>query len=300
MVFARLLEGGGDVLVPTPHYPCYPNFIRFCGGEPVFVETHAVDGFRVRPEALARARTARTRAVVLGSPANPTGAISTRETLEAVAALGLPIVADEIYDGLVYDGQSVHSALSVADDAEVYALDGFSKRYAMTGFRLGWVVAPDAALRSLQIMQQNLFISASRFVQHAGVAALAAGEPDVADRRARYQVRRDRLVAGLRELGFEIAVPPSGAFYVLADARRFGSDSRALAFDLLERAGVGVTPGVDFGAAGEGYLRFCFAVPEATLEAALQRLAEALLGRSGSHSGAIAVGAPSHDGSPTS
>lgn len=276
MVFARLLEGGGEVLVPTPHYPCYPNFIRFCGGDPVFVPTRAEDGFRLRPEALARARTPRTRAVVLGSPANPTGAVVPRDTLEAVAALGLPIVSDEIYDGLVYDGEHVCSALSLGDATEVYALDGFSKRYAMTGFRLGWVVSPEAAQRSLQIMQQNLFISASRFVQHAGVAALAEGAADVADRRARYRVRRDRLVRGLRDLGFEVAVPPAGAFYVLADARRFGGDSYALAFELLERAGVGVTPGVDFGAAGEGFLRFCFAVPDATLDAALERLADVL------------------------
>ena len=281
MVFARLLEGGGEVLIPTPHYPCYPNFVRFCGGEPVFVETRAEDGFRVSATALARAKTSRTRAIVLGSPANPTGALVSRETLEAVAALGLPIVSDEIYDGLVYDGAKVCSALELGelgDGVEVYALDGFSKRYAMTGFRLGWVAGPAFAQRSIQIMQQNLFISANRFVQHAGVAALEEGESDVAARRVRYAARRDRLVTGLRDLGFEIAVPPSGAFYVLADARRFGGDSRALAFDLLERAGVGVAPGVDFGAAGEGYLRFCFAVDDAVLDAALGRLADVLPG----------------------
>ena len=132
-------------------------------------------------------------------------------------------------------------------------LDGFSKRYAMTGFRLGYVIAPEWARRPLQIMLQNLFISANRFVQHAGIAALEQGAEAVEAMRRVYQRRRGLLVAGLRELGFGIPHEPSGAFYVLADARRFGRDSRRLAFDLLERARVGVTPGIDFGAGRRGH-----------------------------------------------
>ena len=276
LVFASLLEHGGEVLVPTPHYPCYPNFVRFCGGQPVFVPTRAEDGFSVQVDAILAARTERTRAVIVGSPANPTGAVLPRETLEALAAAGLPIVSDEIYDGLTYEADGIVSALEIEGPSPVYALDGFSKRYAMTGFRLGWVVAPEADVRRLQIMQQSFFISASRFVQHAGIAALEHGAAEVAARRDRYRPRRDRLVAGLRALGFGVARAPAGAFYVLADARRFGADSRALAFELLERAGVGVTPGIDFGAAAEGHLRFCFAVADETIDAALERLAGVL------------------------
>jgi aspartate/methionine/tyrosine aminotransferase len=157
-----------------------------------------------------------------------------------------------------------------------FVLDGFSKRYAMTGFRLGWVVAPEAAVRPLQILQQNLFISANRFVQHAGLAALEQGGETVRAMREAWASRRDLLVDGLRALGFGVPRAPEGAFYVLADARRFDPDSRRLASRLLEEAQVGTTPGIDFGEAGEGRLRFCYAVSEATLREALERLARLL------------------------
>jgi aspartate/methionine/tyrosine aminotransferase len=146
----------------------------------------------------------------------------------------------------------------------------------MTGFRLGWVVSPPAASRRLQVMQQNLFISANRFVQQAGIAALQHGAESVVAMRTAYARRRALLVEGLRALGFGIPELPRGAFYVFADARRFGADSRELAFDLLERAGVALTPGIDFGTAGEGFLRFCYAASEASLTEALARLSRTL------------------------
>lgn len=274
LVFSLLVDPGDEVIVPTPHYPCYPNFVRVCGGVPVFVPTRADDGFHVDPDAVRAAITPRTRAIVVGSPANPTGAVVSRATLEALAALGPALVSDEIYDGLVYDGARVSSALGLG--ARTFVLDGVSKRYAMTGFRLGWVIAPEDAARPLQVLQQNLFISANRFVQHAAIAALEQGAKTAEAMRAAYAVRRKRLVQGLRALGFGVAREPEGAFYVFADARRFGPDSRVLAFDLLERAHVAVTPGVDFGRAGEGYLRFCYAASESDLDRALERLGDVL------------------------
>ena len=146
----------------------------------------------------------------------------------------------------------------------------------MTGFRLGYAIAPRAAMRTLQILAQNLFISAAEFVQHAGLAALAQGEPTVQAMRAAYQRRRDLLVAGLRALGFGVAAAPRGAFYVLADARRFDPDSRRLAARILEEAHVAVTPGVDFGAAGEGFLRFCYANSDDAIREALARMGRVL------------------------
>lgn len=277
LVFGLLVEPGDEVLIPTPHYPCYPNFVRFCGGVPVYVPTDPAQGFAVDVDAVRRAIGPRTAAIVVGSPANPTGAVQSAETLAALAGLGVPLVSDEIYDGLVFDGGHAPSALAASD--EVFVLDGFSKRYAMTGFRLGFAIAPARALRPLQVMQQNLFISCNEFVQRAGVAALAHGEPTRRAMLEAYARRRDRLVAGLRALGFEIPVLPAGAFYVFADARAFGSDSRKLAFDLLERAHVAATPGVDFGAAGEGFLRFSLSASDAQIEEALARLAEALAAR---------------------
>jgi aspartate/methionine/tyrosine aminotransferase len=274
LVFSILVEPGDEVIIPTPHYPCYPNFVRFAGGTPVFVETEEADGWHLDPDRVRAAITDRTRAIVVGSPANPTGAVQPRDVVEALAGLGPTLVSDEIYDGLVYDGVRTHSALELSDSA--FVLDGFSKRYAMTGFRLGWVVAPQAALRRLQVLQQNLFISVTHFVQHAGIAALAEGDAMTRAMRDACAVRRDRLVEGLRHLGFGIDRAPEGAFYVLADARRFGRDSRALAFEILERAHVGVTPGIDFGDAAEGRLRFCYAVGEEVIESGLERLAPVL------------------------
>ena len=274
LVFHLLVEPGDEVVLGTPHYPCYPNFIRACGGVPVLVPTDPALGYRLDPEAVRASLSDRTRVILVSSPANPTGAIQSEETLRAIAALGVPLVSDEIYDGLVYDDARVTSALQVSDEA--FVLDGFSKRYAMTGFRLGWLVAPSEALRPLQTLQQNLFISANRFVQHAGIAALREGGETVAAMRSAYARRRVLLADGLRKLGFAIPALPQGAFYVFADARRFGTDSLRMAFDLLERARVGVTPGIDFGAAGEGWLRFCCAVSEETIEEALERLADAL------------------------
>jgi len=275
LVFTLLVSEGDEVIVPTPHYPCYPNFIRVCGGRAVFVPTQAADGWRVDPEAVRAAISPRTRAIVLGSPANPTGAVQDAPTMRALVSLGVPLVSDEIYDGLVYDGVRVTSALSLTDEA--FVLDGFSKRYAMTGFRLGYVIAPAEASRPLQVLQQNLFICANRFVQHAGIAALHFGAKTADAMRDAYAVRRATLVDGLRKLGFGVPRLPDGAFYVFADARSFGADSRRLAFDLLERAHVAVTPGVDFGAVGEGFLRFCYATSDDDLALALERLAGALL-----------------------
>ncbi len=274
LVFAALVEAGDEVVIPTPHYPCYPNFVRVMGARPVFVPTDAASGWRIDPDRVRAALTPRTRAIVVGSPANPTGAVQPREVMAALASLGPPLVSDEIYDGLLYGGARNTSALEVGDEA--YVLDGFSKRYAMTGFRLGWVVAPASAMRLLQTLQQNLFISASSFVQRAGIAALAEGAPMAESMRSACETRRDLLVAGLRRLGFGIDHAPEGAFYVLADARRFGGDSRALAFRLLEEAHVGTTPGIDFGEAAEGRLRFCYARSRATIETALARLAPVL------------------------
>ncbi len=274
LAFTYLLDPGDEVVLGTPHYACYPNLIRAAGGVPIFVETRAEDGYPLRAVDVRRALTPRTRAILVSSPANPTGAIQTRADLEALHGLGVPLVSDEIYDGLVYDGARITPALTLGDD--VFVLDGFSKRYAMTGFRLGYLIAPLGATRALQSLAQNLFISVASFAQRAGLAALAHGEATTAAMREAYGARRGLLSDGLKRLGFEVPVAPRGAFYMFADARRFGSDSRKLASDILERAHVAVTPGIDFGAAGEGFLRFSCTAPDAQIQEALARIGRVL------------------------
>ena len=274
MVISMLAGPGDEVIMPTPHYPCYVNFVAHAGARPVLVPTSNADGFTIDVEAIKRAITPRTKAILFASPANPTGAVQPPEVVRGLAALGVPVLSDEIYDGLLYDGATATSPLGLTDD--VFVFDGFSKRYAMTGFRLGYVIAPKPALRALVSMQQSFLISATHFVQASGLAALAHGAPHVEHMRATYARRRDVIVEGIRSLGLALPVAPRGAFYVLADARHFGLPSLELAFDVLEHAHVAVGPGRDFGEIAEGYLRFSFATSEERLREGIERMRVAL------------------------
>lgn len=256
MACAALLSPGDEVIVSDPHYACYPNFIQFSGGVPVRVKVSEDDAFQYTPEAIAEKITGRTRAVFINSPANPTGTLLSEERMQKIAELGPMVVSDEIYHGLVYEGKE-HSILEFTDNA--FVLNGFSKAYAMTGWRLGYLIAPKPFVRPLQKLHQNFFISANAVAQVAGITALTQADEDVTRMRAIYDERRKFMIRRLREIGFSIATEPTGAFYVFANARMFGSDSYRLAFDILENAHVGVTPGVDFGPNGEGFLRFSYA-----------------------------------------
>ncbi len=269
MVFSALLEPGDAVILPNPHYACYPNVVRFCRGEPVFVDGREEEGFRLDPMAVREKCGRRIKAILLNSPANPTGAVLTGETLARLADAGPLVISDEIYHGLTYEGEE-HSILEYSQDAVV--LNGFSKAFAMTGWRLGYAIVPPALVRPLQKMCQNFFVSPNDFVQAAGVAALREAGPDVERMRGVFAERRRIILDGLRRLGFGIAVEPTGAFYVLANARKFTDDSYRFAFEILERAKVGVTPGVDFGSNAEGYLRFSYANSRERIQEALARL----------------------------
>lgn len=267
--FAALIETDDEVVVGTPHYPCYPNFIRFFGGRMVTVPTDPTDGYRLDPDRVKRAIGPSTKALLLNSPANPTGAVLESERLSAFAKLGVPILSDEIYHDLVY-GEPAHTILDFAPDA--YALDGFSKRYAMTGWRLGWMVVPEDRMRVFQKLQQNFAISANPFVQRGGIAAIAQAQPNVEAMRVVYERRRNVLVERFRQIGFEIPVMPQGAFYAFADVSRFTSDSYAFAFELLEKTGVGVAPGIDFGEIGRRSVRLSYATSEEKIREAADRV----------------------------
>jgi aspartate/methionine/tyrosine aminotransferase len=269
LIFAGLLDPGDEALLSDPHYACYPNFLRLVDAVPGYVPVSEEDGFQLRPEELRARLTPRTKAVIINSPGNPTGTLLSAERLARLAELGPYIVSDEIYHGLVYEGQE-HTILEFTDRA--FVINGFSKLYAMTGWRLGYLIAPEDFIRPLQKLMQNFFISANPFVQRAGIAALTQTGPEIDQMRATYDARRRFLIAGLQHLGFHLPVPPTGAFYVFVNARHLSPDSYALAFDILEKAGVGVTPGIDFGAGGEGFLRFSYANSMENLAEALRRL----------------------------
>jgi len=241
----------------NPHYACYPNFVRCAGGKSKFVYTREDSGFDMAPEALTESISPESRAVLINSPCNPTGRVMDPGCYRGIseAAGDLPIVSDEIYQGLIYKGQD-HSILEYSENALV--LNGFSKLYAMTGWRLGYLIAPLECVRPLQKAQQNLFICANSFVQHAGVAALTGPQDHIRGMVEEYDRRRKYMVKRLRNMGFEIKHEPEGAYYVLANAKEFGLDSLKLSRSILEEAGVAVTPGIDFGDGAEGYLRFSY------------------------------------------
>ncbi|UCD82592.1 MAG: pyridoxal phosphate-dependent aminotransferase [Desulfobacterales bacterium] len=261
LVFSALLETDDQVIISDPHYACYPNFIKFVQGQPVTVPVYEEDGFQYRPESIKEKITSKTRAIFVNSPSNPTGNLLSKSRMTAIANLAAEpdspfIVSDEIYQGLVYEGKD-HSILEFTDRA--FVLNGFSKLFAMTGLRLGYVIAPKPFIRPMQKLQQNFFISANAMVQKAGIAALKEAGDDVARMKNIYNQRRRFMIDRLKQIGFGITVEPTGAFYVFANAKHLSENSYRLAFDILEKAHVGVAPGIDFGSKGEGYLRFSYA-----------------------------------------
>jgi aspartate/methionine/tyrosine aminotransferase len=278
LIFGALLEAGDEVIISDPHYACYPNFIRFVDGIPVRVPVAEEDGFQFRPEEIRRMVSPRTRAIFINSPANPTGNLLSPERMAEIAKIGPMVISDEIYHGLVYEGEE-HTIREYTDES--FVLNGFSKLYAMTGWRLGYVIAPPRFVRPMQKMQQNFFISASAMAQWAGVEALRNEEAaaEVARMVSTYDERRRYMIQRLKKMGFGITVEPTGAFYVLANAKQFSSDSYSLAFDILHNAKVGVTPGVDFGPNCEGYIRFTYANSLENIAVGMDRLEQYLEAR---------------------
>ena len=222
LLFSALLDPGDEIILSNPYYPCYPNIIRFVDGSPVFVEVKEEEGFQYLPEMIEEKLSPRVKGIMINSPSNPTGNVMSKERMEQIARFSPFIISDEIYHGLVYEGEA-HSILEFTDRA--FVINGFSKLYAMTGWRLGYVIAPKEFMRPMQKIQQNLFISASSFAQWGALAGLKEAKRDVEKMIETYDQRRRYLIPRLRELGFGITVEPTGAFYILANAKRFSSDS---------------------------------------------------------------------------
>jgi len=269
LLFSALLDSGDEVILSNPYYPCYPNIIRFVDGVPVFVEVFEEEGFQYLPEMIQEKLGPRVKGIMINSPANPTGNIMSADRMKRIAQFSPYIISDEIYHGLVYEGKA-HSILEFTDRA--FVINGFSKLYAMTGWRLGYLIAAKEFIRPMQKIQQNLFISASSFAQWGALVGLREAEKDIQRMVSTYDQRRRYLLGRLKELGFGITVEPTGAFYILANAKRFSKDSYRLAFEILTEAKVGVAPGIDFGSNAEGYLRFCYANSMENIKEGMNRL----------------------------
>ncbi|MDY7034342.1 MAG: pyridoxal phosphate-dependent aminotransferase [Thermodesulfobacteriota bacterium] len=273
MIFSALLDPDEEIILSNPSYSCYQNLVEFADGKPVSVDVYERDGFQYLPEKISEKTSEKTKGIIINSPSNPTGNILSPERMKEISRLDPIIISDEIYHGLVY-GEKEHTILEFTDRA--FILNGFSKLYAMTGWRLGYAIVPKEFMRPLQKIHQNFFISANAFVQWAGIAALREAKEDVARMRETYDERRKFMISRLRETGFGITVEPTGAFYILANAKNFTRDSYQFAFDILENAKVGVTPGIDFGSNAEGYIRFSYANSLENIREAMNRIADYL------------------------
>jgi aspartate/methionine/tyrosine aminotransferase len=276
---AALVDPGDEVLLADPGYPANRHFVRVVEGVPRPIPVDPSSGYQLAPDHLERHWGPRTTAALVATPSNPTGTLITTERLGEMAEIarsrGGTLIVDEIYHGLVY-GDDYTSAVALADD--VIVINSFSKYFCMTGWRLGWMVAPTALVGELEKLAQNLYLAAPTAAQHAALAAFEPGTLATLSARVReFKARRDYLVPALRNLGFDIPVMPQGAFYVYAGCSRLTKHSYALARDLLEKAGVAITPGVDFGAnAPERHVRFAYTQSIEKLKEGVARIAKFL------------------------
>ena len=270
-----MLDPGDEVLIPQPSYVSYVPCTILAGGVPVPIELEEKDRFRLTKEKVLEKLTPKTKILVLPFPNNPTGSIMEEEDLRAIAGVVLErdlfVLSDEIYSELTYQGRHCTIAALPGMKERTVLINGFSKSYAMTGWRLGYVCAPERILSQMLKIHQYAIMCAPTTSQYAAVEALRNGDRDVEEMREAYDQRRRFLVKALREMGFD-CYEPQGAFYVFPSIKKFGMTSDAFALRLLEQEKVAVVPGTAFGACGEGYLRISYAYSLQDLKRALERI----------------------------
>ena len=283
LIMALALDRDDEILLADPGYPCNRHFVRVLEGRPVAVPVGPETHYQLTAELVDAHWTARTRAVLIASPSNPTGTTVAPDEMRRIAGVvarrGGRLIVDEIYLGLSYETPGAARPASALETVageidELFVVSSFSKYFNMTGWRLGWIVAPERHVRDLEKLAQNLYISPATLSQRA---ALACFDPDtlrlLESRRAAFRARRDFLVPALRSLGFKIPVTPTGGFFVYADCSAFGEDSEMFCRDILTSAGVAITPGIDFGChRADKHVRFAYTIEEAKLEDGVERL----------------------------
>ena len=276
LAFNAILDPGDEVIIPTPCFVSYQAEVIMAGGVPVEVTARVENNFMVDPADIRKALTPRTKAIFIGYPSNPTGAVATREVMLEIAKIAeehdLLVVSDEIYDRLVYDFEHVcFPGLDESLKNRTILLGGFSKDYAMTGWRIGYACGPSDLIQGLVRIHQYSIMSAPTTAQDAALEALKSGEPYVQEMLTEYDRRRRLLVAGLNRLGLS-TFEPRGAFYAFPDIRASGMDDETFCQKLLEEEHVAVVPGNSFGPGGEGFARMCYATEYSKIEEALHRM----------------------------
>ena len=280
LTMSALLNPGEEVIVPTPCFVSYQAEVVLAGGVPIEIPTRVEDGFQLCPEDLRAAITPRTKAILLGYPNNPTGAVYDREILEGIAAIAaehdLVVISDELYDQLVYGVEHVCFATIPGMKERTVLLGGFSKNYAMTGWRAGYATGPADIIKGLTRIHQYTIMSAPTMSQVAALEALKNGHEFVVQMREEYNRRRLLIVNGLNQLGLP-TFEPHGAFYAFPNISVTGMDDETFAQKLLEEERVAVVPGNSFGAGGEGYVRCSYATSYEKIEEALRRMQQFML-----------------------
>ena len=276
LAMTAILDPGDEVIIPTPCFVAYQPEVIMAGGVPVEIPTRMEDNFQVDPARIRQAITPRTKAIFVGYPSNPTGAVASREVLTEIAKIAeqndLILLSDEIYDRLVYDFQHVCvPALSESIRKRTILLGGFSKDYAMTGWRIGYAAGPSDIIKGMIRIHQYTIMSASTTAQDAAIEALATGEKYVQEMLAEYNRRRRLLVDGLNKLGLK-TFEPRGAFYAFPNISASGMNDETFSQKLLEEEHVAVVPGISFGPGGEGFVRMCYATAYEKIEEALRRM----------------------------
>jgi aminotransferase len=279
LIFTAILNPGDEVIIPNPCFVSYQAEVELAGGVPVEIPTFMKENFEPEPELIERAITPRTKAIFIGYPSNPTGAVASRETLMEIAAIAekhdLLVVSDEIYDRLVYGVEHVCFASLPGMRERTVTMGGFSKAYAMTGWRIGYVAAPASILKGLVRIHQYSVMSAPTVSQYAAIEALRSGEPYVQEMLAEYDRRRQLIVKGFNRIGLE-TFEPKGAFYAFPRVSVSGFNDEEFCDRLLTEARVAMVPGSSFGSAGTGFARASYATSYEKIEEALQRIEEFL------------------------
>ena len=286
LVLAVLVNPGDEVLLPDPGYPCNRHYVELFNGKPVAINSDAQNRYQPTLQDIKQKWSERSRALMLASPANPTGSVLSKQELSDISRLVLKqsqgsqtaaLIVDEIYHGLTYEEpgeERTATALSLENTDNLFVINSFSKYFGMTGWRLGWVVAPQKYLEALDRLAQNIFLCAPTPAQYAALAAFSDESLEIMEqRRNEFKKRRDLLLPELSNLGFKIATVPQGAFYLYADCSAISADSMMLSSRILEKTGVAITPGLDFGMhRPEQYVRFAYTTDMERLQQAIERL----------------------------
>ncbi len=277
-----LVNPGEEVIVPDPGFPTYYSAIKYCGATPVRVPLYESNQFRMNPEDLRKRITSKTRLIILNSPSNPTGAVMTPEEIDEVARIAeehdIYLLSDEIYARMVFDGGNHFHTPARLDQCKerTIIINGFSKAFAMTGWRLGVAIGPKEVIEKMGLVVQTIVSCVPPFIQVAGIEAIKGDQTLIVKMMAEYQKRRDILVAGLNNIPGIKCIKPEGALYVFPNIAGTGMTSEEFADFALEKAGVALLPGSNFGDHGQGFVRLCYVNTLENIELAIKKLAQAI------------------------